>query len=248
MPSAKKILAALFLTLLPPMAFSQCTPVHITSEQDHKRMMDMLHIQSLRPGPSGSADAPNAANYDEAKAGPFSHPPNPLVMNNGKPVSSAKMWWNQRRPQIVEAFNEDIYGRVPKDVPAVHWEVVSNTRETYGDIPVITKKLIGHVDNSDCPAIKVDIQLMLSTPANAKGPVPIMMEFDIDPAMMAVFRTPLAAARPEGHAAGPSSPPTGSSWQEQVLARGLGLRQLYPDQRAGRQWRGIDRRHSWTHE
>jgi hypothetical protein len=112
----------------------------VTAEQDHQRMMDVLHIQSVRPGPSGSADAPNAANYDEVKAGPSSQPPNPLVMNNWKPVTSAKTWWNQRRPQIVDAFNENIYGRVPKDVPSVHWEVV-NTRETYGDIPVITKKL-----------------------------------------------------------------------------------------------------------
>jgi hypothetical protein len=147
----------------------------VTAEQDHQRMMDVLLIQSLRPGPSGSADAPNAANYDEAKAGPFSQPPNPLVMNNGKPVTSAKMWWDQRRRQIVEAFNEDIYGHAPKDVSSVHWEVVSNTRETYGDIPVITKKVIGHVDNFGCPSIKVDIQLTLSTPANAKGPVPVVM-------------------------------------------------------------------------
>ena len=98
MPFVKKIIPALFLAFLIPIASSQCTPVHMTAEQDHQRMMDVLQIQLLRPGPSGSADAPNAANYDEAKAGPFSHPPNPLVMNNGKPVTSAKMWWNQRRP------------------------------------------------------------------------------------------------------------------------------------------------------
>ena len=225
MSSAKKIVPGLFLALLTSFAFSQCTPVHMTAEQDHQRMMDVLHIQSLRPGPSGSADAPNAANYDEAKAGPFSQPPNPLVMNNGKPVTSAKMWWNQRRPQIVEAFNEDIYGRVPKDVPSVHWEVVRNTRETYGDIPVITKKLIGHVDNSACPAIKVDIQLTLSTPANAKGPVPVMMEFDIDPAMMAAFRKRFASTSPQG---GPAGPPAGPSWQEQVLARGWGYASYIP--------------------
>ena len=58
-------------------------------------------------------------------------------------------------------------------MPSVHWEVVSNTRETSGGILVVTKKPIGHVDNSGRPAIKVDIQLMLSTPANAKGPVPV---------------------------------------------------------------------------
>jgi hypothetical protein len=228
MPSAKKIVPAFFLALLTPVAYSQCTPVQMTAAQDQQHMMNLLHIQSLRPGPSGSANAPNAANYDETKAGPFSQPPNPLVMNNGKPVTSAKMWWKQRRPQIVEAFNEDIYGRVPKDVPSVHWEVVSTTRETNGDIPVITKKLLGRVDDSACPAIKVEIQLTLSTPANAKGPVPVMMEFDIDPAMMAAFRKRSAATRPQGATAGPPPPPAGPSWQEQVLARGWGYASYIP--------------------
>ena len=113
-------------------------------------------------------------------------------------------------------------------MPSVHWEVVSNTRETSGGIPVVTKKPIGHVDNSGRPAIKVDIQLMLSTPANAKGPVPVMMEFDIDPAMMAAFRSRLAAVRPEGQTAGTPPPPTGPSWQAQVLARGWGYASYIP--------------------
>jgi hypothetical protein len=42
---------------------------------------------------------------------------------------------------------------------------------------VITRKLIGHVDNSAYPQITVDIQLSLSTPANARGPVPVILEF-----------------------------------------------------------------------
>jgi hypothetical protein len=110
MHSAKKNISALFLALLTAIAFSECTPVHVTAEQDHQRMMDVLVIQSLRPGLSGNADAPNAANYDEAKAGPFSQPPNPLVMNNGKSVTSAKMWWDQRRPQTVEAYRHGTAG------------------------------------------------------------------------------------------------------------------------------------------
>jgi len=41
----------------------------------------------------------------------------------------------------------------------------------------LTKTLVGHVGNWACPEIKVDIQLTLSTPANASRPVPMMMEF-----------------------------------------------------------------------
>jgi hypothetical protein len=44
-------------------------------------------------------------------------------------------------------------------------------------VPVITKQLVGHVDNSSYPQITVDIQVTLTTPANATGPVPVMMVF-----------------------------------------------------------------------
>jgi hypothetical protein len=156
-------------------------PVHLNSEQDHQRTMDLLHIQSLRPGPSGDPTAPNAANFDESKVDQNLKLPNPLILNNGKKVTTAKMWWKQRRPQIVELFNQDIYGRVPSHIPPVHWQVLSTTREMQGDVPVITRKLVGHVDNSSYPLITVDIQLTLTTPANVKGPVPVIMDLEFSP-------------------------------------------------------------------
>ena len=86
-------------------------PVHLTAEQDHQRTMDLLQITNLRPGRSGNPDAPNAANYDESKANPFPDLPDPLLLNSGKKVTSPKMWWNQRRPEIVEYFDREIYQR-----------------------------------------------------------------------------------------------------------------------------------------
>src|SRR5258708_22356619 len=154
------------------------TPVTMTAEQDKKRIRDLLHIASLRPGADGrNTQAQNAASYDEEKENPFPTLPDPLVSKNGKKVTTAKFWWKQRRPEIVEDFDREIYGRVPKVTPAVKWEVTSKTQETNGDVPVVTKKLVGHVDNSSYAAITVDIQLTLTTPANATGPVPLMMEF-----------------------------------------------------------------------
>ena len=171
-----------------PAAASAPTPVHLTAEQDHQRIMDMLHITSLRPGADGrDPKAPNYASYDESKANPYPKLPDPLVLNGGKKVTNAKTWWKKRRPEIVEDFDREIYGRVPKDTPKVNWEVISTTKEMNGEVPVITKKLVGHVDNSSYPAITVDIQLTLSTPANATGPVPVMMEFSLSPEVMAAF-------------------------------------------------------------
>src|SRR6187402_3602685 len=77
-------------------------PVTFTAEQDHQNMMDQLGIKALRPGPSGDNAAPNHANYDEALANPYPELPDALTLKNGKKVTTAEMWWKQRRPEIVE--------------------------------------------------------------------------------------------------------------------------------------------------
>src|SRR5258708_30633912 len=194
--------------------------VTMTAEQDHKRIMDLLHITSLRPGADGrNTQAPNAANYDEAKANPYPTLPDPLVLKNGEKVTTSKIWWNQRRPEIVEDFDREIYGRVPKVTPKVKWEVTSTTRDMNGEVPVITKKLLGHVDNSTYPMITVDIQLTLTTPGNATGPVSVIMEFGF------VFPP---GFRPPAPPTGPQVP-IGPTWQQQVLAKGWGYATVIPN-------------------
>jgi len=148
-----------------------------TADQDHKNMMDQLGIRKLRPGPSGNEAAPNHANYDEALANPYPNLPELLTLKNGKKVTTADMWWKQRRPEIVEDFEREVIGRVPKNVPKVNWEVKVTDNERIGFMPVIAKKLVGHVDNSSYPGISVDIKMILVLPANAKGPVPVLMMF-----------------------------------------------------------------------
>ena len=182
--------------------------------------MDLLGIKELRPGASGSANGPNPANYDESKANIYPNLPDPLLLNNGKRVTSGKVWWKQRRPQIVELFDREILGRVPAHLPAVTWKVVSTTQEKNGDIPVITKKLVGHVDNASDPAINVDIDLTLTTPANAKGPVPVIIELTFSRQFMAA----IARSIPE-MATGANQGPT---WQQQLLARGWGYAEYVP--------------------
>jgi Malectin domain len=154
------------------------TPVRLTSQEDHQRLMDLLGISTMRQGANGNnPQAANAANYDESKANPYPTLPDPLVLKNGQKVTTAEMWWQQRRPEIVEDFDREIYGRVPKETPKVTWEVTNTTNGMNGDVPIITKTIVGHVDNSSYPGINVDIGLTLTVPANAAGPVPVMMVF-----------------------------------------------------------------------
>jgi hypothetical protein len=66
---------------------------------------------------------------------------------------------------------------VPKGVPKVAWTVNTVDREFVGFNPVVAKEIVGHVDNSAYPAIDVNIRMILVTPANAKGPVPVLIMF-----------------------------------------------------------------------
>jgi len=182
-------------------------------------MMDLLHISTLRRGADGDPKSQYAANYDESKANADLKLPDPLVLKNGKRVTTAKMWWKKRRPEIVEDFDREIYGRVPKNAPKVNWEVVSTTKEMNGEVPVITKKLKGHLDNSAYRLVKVDIDLTLTTPANASGPVPVMMEFGLSAEVLAG----LAKRFPDMF-----KPGSGPMCQQQVLAKGWGYAVYIP--------------------
>jgi hypothetical protein len=211
----KSLSAFLWLALVP--AWSQQgapAPVTMTAAEDHQRMMDLLHITALRPGVDSHPEAPNAVNYDESKANPYKSLPDPLVLNDGKRITSASAWWSERRPQIVEFFDREVYGRVPANTPKVSWKVVSTTRGTDGAIPTTTKKLVGHVDNSAYPAIAVNIEVSLTTPANARGKVPVILEFSFED--YPNFKVP------------PAPPTAEPTWKQQLLAKGWGYAILHP--------------------
>ena len=148
-----------------------------TADQDHQNMMDQLGIKTLRPGPSGNQSDANHANYDESKANPYPNLPDVLTLKNGKKVTTADMWWKERRPEIEHDMQEYVYGFVPKNAPKVTWSVKVMDHEFVGRTPVVAKRLVGHVDNSSYPLIDVNIDMVLVTPANAKGPVPVLMMF-----------------------------------------------------------------------
>jgi hypothetical protein len=151
--------------------------VTFTAEQDHQNMMDQLGIRALRPAPSGDEKATNHANYDESLANPYPNLPDILTLKNGEKVTTPEMWWKQRRPEIAEDLEREMYGRLPANIPKVTWKVLVTDKERVGFIPVIAKKLVGHVDNASYPLIDVNISMVLVTPANAKGPVPVLMMF-----------------------------------------------------------------------
>ncbi|HRI23922.1 MAG TPA: polysaccharide deacetylase family protein [Ferruginibacter sp.] len=192
--------------------------LQLATQADYEQMLGQvgMKLSEKRPGPSGNPSAPNAANSDESKATQYTLLPDPLILKNGKKVTDAKTWWNKRRPEIVEDFDREIYGRVPKNTPKVKWEVVNTVDTLFGNMKAVTKNLLGHVDNSAYPQIKVDIQLSLTTPKEINKPVPVIIEFGF--LFPPGFRFP--------------SPPPGSpvekNWQELLLEQGWGFAIIVP--------------------
>jgi hypothetical protein len=185
-------------------------PLDLTAEQDHRMMMERLGIAAIRPGANPrDPTAPNAPNYDESKGNPYPRLPDPLVLANGKSVKTARQWWKLRRPQIVELFDREVYGRIPAGVPAVSWTVIESKEGSEGGVATRTRKIVGHVDNSAYPLVNVDIELYLTTPAVAKG-VPVIVEF---------FPPEWLGRMP------PQAAPT---WQQQVIAHGWAYAILSP--------------------
>jgi hypothetical protein len=176
-------------------------PRVLTAEEDHRLMMQQLGITSIRQGANGrDPNAPNAANYDEAKGNPHPELPAVLKFDDGRPVKHARQW-RRRRAEIVEHFDREVYGRLPKSVPGVTWSVTESREDVVGGKPVTFRKLLGKVDNSAYPLVEVGIEVELTTPKGARA-VPVVVEF-----FPFEFR---------GRFPAPPSP----TWQEQVIDRG----------------------------
>jgi hypothetical protein len=141
---------------------------------DYQTMLGKLGIKKMRSGRDGRAGKDTS---DEATANPWKDTmPDLMTFKDGTKVTSAAQWPG-RRAEIVEDFERDVYGRIPKNVPKVKWEVTKVEEGESGGIATVTKTLVGHVDNSAFPKIKVAIQASFTVPKNAAGPVPIIMQY-----------------------------------------------------------------------
>ena len=227
--AAHAVLVVLLVALAGLVVFAQKTidTTNWTAQDDHKNMLEQLGITTLRPGPSGNESAPNHANTDEALANPYPNLPDPLRLKSGTPVTKEKQWWTKRRPEIVEDFEREVIGRVPKHVPDVSWTVTQTADWTAGTHAVKGRQLVGHVDNSSYPAISVDIQLTVVSPADAKGPVPLMILFRWGNSSLEAAR----GIEPPGKGGfTPPPPPPGSDppGTDQLIADGWGYALLNP--------------------
>ncbi|WP_064196503.1 MULTISPECIES: hypothetical protein [Emticicia] len=198
---------------------AQRDSINKLTTNDHNNMLMQLNIErtQLRRGPSGNPKDANAANSSEEKVNQYTLP-DALVLKNGKKVKTAQEWLEKRRPEIVENFESEIYGQLPKNIPSVTWKVISVKDTMIGNQAIKEKTLKGTVDNSAYPAIKVEINLLVATPAQTPKQVPVVLEFGF-------IRSPFGPNTTQPIGLGSSGEPT---WKEQLISRGWGYAIIDP--------------------
>ena len=197
--------------------------------------MARLGIRKLRPGPSGNESAPNHANYDEALANPYPILPDVLTLANGTKVTSAEVWKTERRPEIVELFEREVVGRIPRNVPKVTWSDNRNRGMVVGIAP-------GHRPTARRPrrqlVVPVDHGRYPDDAGDAEGSDEAGARDDH------VRQRPPAVSR-----RGAGTRPAACRRRQRSATRGaadcrrLGLRVPEPDEHSGRQRRRLDKRH-----
>jgi hypothetical protein len=181
---------------------------------DYQNMLDQLGIKKMRKG----RDARVKDTSDEATANPYQETmPDLMTFKDGTRVKSADQW-PKRRAEIVEDFEREVYGRIPKNVPKVKWVVTKTVEGESGGIATVTKTLAGIVDNSAFPQIKVTIQASFTVPKNAAGRVPIILQF--------------------GGGFGPARKGGANSWTQQALRHDQ-------SKQCSRRQQRVTRRHYW---
>ena len=80
-------------------------------------------ITLLAAVPCTGAQLPEA-NYDEAKVGQYTLP-DPLVTAGGQRVQDAKSWRDRRRPEILELYRAEVFGRSPAKPRRLRSQLVS---------------------------------------------------------------------------------------------------------------------------
>ena len=151
-------------------------PNHVRREMARK----CAHFACLKPyevtdmtsgGGAYHAEEAGLPNYDPALIPPYILP-DPLVMNDGTPVTSIEQWEGQRREELLELFRSEVYGRSPMRLPGQHYKVLEEEDNIFVGLGRRVRVAVYYTDKEDK---YIDVQMFI--PKHVEGPVPafIMM-------------------------------------------------------------------------
>src|SRR6476469_9626963 len=112
--------------------------------------------------------AQDSINYDESKVPPYTLP-DPLILPNGKRITTAEQWTQQQRPAMLKLFAENVYGRMPGKPEQMHFMVNSVDSSALGGKAIRKQVTIFFTQQPSSPSM----ELLLYLPRSVKGHVPV---------------------------------------------------------------------------
>lgn len=185
---------------------------------------------------SAAAAAPPLpeANYDEAKVPKYTLP-DPLVMQDGRRVTTADQWRGERRRELLELFQTHVYGRMPGRPAGLRFELAESDSAALGGRATRKQVTVFFDGRPEGPKMS----LLVYLPNAAPKPVPLFVGLNFqgnhaihtDPAIF--LSTSWMRDNPKGgvvkHRATEASRGAESSrWPvELILGRGYGVATAY---------------------
>ncbi len=118
-------------------------------------MTRLLLLASILIGAPFALSAPNYGPagfiYEEDQVPPYTET-DPLICRDGTRVKDVRMWEQKRRPELLEFFAREVYGRTPGGRPAgMHWAETSVDRSALGGKAVRREITIWFTAKKDGP-------------------------------------------------------------------------------------------------
>ena len=109
-------------------------------------------------------------NYDESKV-PALVLPDPFVSTKGEIINSIEEWESTRRPELLQAFADEMYGQLPKDFDKITFQEEVIASHPYAGFSSYKLVQIGVSRNGKTQTIP----LHLFSPKVGRGPFPVVL-------------------------------------------------------------------------
>ena len=106
------------------------------------------------------------ANYDVSKIPEYTLP-DPLVSENGKVVKNKRQWEKKRRPELMELFQQEMFGFMPARPSNIYFELLSEDTDALNG-KATRKEIVVYFDDSKTKYMT----LLIYVPNDRNGPVP----------------------------------------------------------------------------
>lgn len=113
------------------------------------------------------------ANYDETKVPAYTLP-ELLQSNSGKKITNKKVWEKQRKPELLELFASQVYGRTPDEKIKVSYTLLSENPNALGGKATGKQVKLSFTNGKKV----IEALLLLYIPNNSIGKVPVIVGYN----------------------------------------------------------------------